>query len=159
MNHAVSKEPPQPTVVHGSAVALDGRAILLIGPPGCGKSDLALRLIDSGAQLIADDAVRILAAETPQPGRCWAAPMPGAAGKLMVRDIGVIRLSKAAIADTACPLALVVDLHEESSTGDGFARLGEWCVLPDRPVPRIMLPAFQLSSIRKLHLALRRWGH
>jgi len=42
-------------LVHATAVAIDGGAVLLRGPPGCGKSDLALRLIDRGAQLIADD--------------------------------------------------------------------------------------------------------
>ena len=42
-------------LVHATAVAIDGEAILLRGPSGSGKSDLALRLIDGGAQLVADD--------------------------------------------------------------------------------------------------------
>ena len=44
-------------LVHGTCVDLDGRGILLRGPSGSGKSDLALRLIDSGARLVADDQV------------------------------------------------------------------------------------------------------
>ena len=43
--------------IHGTAIALNGRGVLLLGKPGSGKSDLALRLIDRGALLIADDQV------------------------------------------------------------------------------------------------------
>ena len=42
-------------LVHATAVAIDGQAVLLRGPSGSGKSDLALRLIDAGARLVADD--------------------------------------------------------------------------------------------------------
>ena len=41
--------------VHATAVAIDGEAVLLRGPSGAGKSDLALRLIDGGGALVADD--------------------------------------------------------------------------------------------------------
>ena len=41
--------------LHASSVAKDGRAILISGRSGAGKSDLALRLIDRGATLISDD--------------------------------------------------------------------------------------------------------
>ena len=43
-----------PVTLHATAVALGGRAVLLTGPSGAGKSDLALRLIDRGAELVAD---------------------------------------------------------------------------------------------------------
>jgi serine kinase of HPr protein (carbohydrate metabolism regulator) len=46
-------------MVHGSAVAIDGNGLLLLGPSGSGKSDLALRLIDRGAKLICDDILLI----------------------------------------------------------------------------------------------------
>ena len=45
------------TNVHGTAIDIDGAGILLLGPSGSGKSDLALRLIDGGARLVADDRV------------------------------------------------------------------------------------------------------
>ncbi|HEX3418624.1 MAG TPA: serine/threonine protein kinase, partial [Stellaceae bacterium] len=46
-------------LVHATAIAIDGRAVLLRGPSGAGKSDLALRLIDGGARLVADDQVEL----------------------------------------------------------------------------------------------------
>ena len=41
--------------LHTSTVALDGRAVLISGPSGSGKSDLALRLLDRGFVLVSDD--------------------------------------------------------------------------------------------------------
>jgi HPr kinase/phosphorylase len=47
--------------LHASAVAIDGRAVLFLGPSGSGKSGLALTLMGFGAQLVADDAVWVRA--------------------------------------------------------------------------------------------------
>ena len=42
------------TFLHATCVALAGAGVLLIGPPGSGKSDLALRLIDvDGKEIMA----------------------------------------------------------------------------------------------------------
>ncbi|MBC7135922.1 MAG: serine kinase, partial [Oceanibaculum nanhaiense] len=48
-------------LLHATTIALDGRAVLLCGPPGSGKSDLALRAIDAGAVLVADDQTALSA--------------------------------------------------------------------------------------------------
>ncbi len=45
--------------IHGTAVAIGDDAVLIMGASGSGKSDLALRLIDRGAKLIADDYIAI----------------------------------------------------------------------------------------------------
>ncbi|MEC8006219.1 MAG: serine/threonine protein kinase, partial [Pseudomonadota bacterium] len=45
--------------VHGTCVAIDGAGVLLRGPSGSGKSDLALRLIDGGATLVGDDQLEL----------------------------------------------------------------------------------------------------
>ena len=93
--------------VQGTAVAINGRGLLLLGPPGVGKSDLALRLIDRGAQLIADDLVPCTAI------RGWphlSAPTKRI-GQLMTRDIGLARLPVISI---AVPLAMVLHLHHEA---------------------------------------------
>ncbi len=46
-------------VLHGSAVALDGRGLCIVGASGAGKSTAAATLIDAGAELLADDVAVI----------------------------------------------------------------------------------------------------
>ena len=55
-------------LVHGTTVEIAGQAVLIRGPSGSGKSDLALRLIDGGAQLVADDQTEL----SPRDGRLVA---------------------------------------------------------------------------------------
>lgn len=96
------REVATPTIVHGTAVAIGGRGVMLRGPSGSGKSDLALRLIDGGACLVADDQV-----ELRRNGDGLVASAPAAiAGKLEVRGIGITAVQAVAQA----PLSLVVDL-------------------------------------------------
>ena len=76
----------------------DGDGVLLIGPSGSGKSDLALRLLSRGFELVADDCVDI------EDG--IAAPPPALAGLLEVRGLGIVRLPYASTAR----LALVAEL-------------------------------------------------
>jgi hypothetical protein len=56
---AVSLHAAGDLCLHGSAAALDGRGIVLVGGKGCGKSTLAMALITAGARFIADDAARL----------------------------------------------------------------------------------------------------
>jgi len=78
-----------PKEIHASLVDYLGRGILLRGESGSGKSDLALRLIDGGAQLVADDRVRLR-----RKGQVvFGAPPPELAGLLEVRGIGIFRLN------------------------------------------------------------------
>jgi serine kinase of HPr protein (carbohydrate metabolism regulator) len=146
-------------LVHGTAVSLGGRAILLIGAPGCGKSDLALRLIEAGATLIADDAVRIIACDEPQTGRCRAESIPAGDGLLMVRSIGIIRIDTSPPHAQAARLAMVIRLDDPALRTDAAdPRLGTWSALPGRPVPLISLAPFETSTVAKVKLALQRWG-
>ncbi len=78
-------------LVHATAVAIEGEAVLLRGPSGSGKSDLALRLIDGGAQLVADDQTLLRRAG----GRVLASAPPAIAGLLEVRGVGVVRVEAA----------------------------------------------------------------
>jgi serine kinase of HPr protein (carbohydrate metabolism regulator) len=133
-----------PVLVHATAVAVEGAAVLLRGPPGAGKSDLALRLIDAGAGLVADDQV-----ELRRSGREVLARAPAAiAGLIEVRGVGIIRMEPVGEA----PLALLVDLVAP----DAIERLPE-----DRaedvlglPIPVVALAPFEASAPAKLRLAL-----
>lgn len=132
-------------LVHGTAVAIDGRAILLRGPPGSGKSDLALRLIDRGANLIADDQ-----AELRQVGDfIWVRAPATITGLIEIRGLGVLRLKPL---DEAA-LALCVDLLPSAE----IERLPErrFEELLGIAVPLIAVSAFEASAAAKLRFALR----
>jgi len=89
-------------VLQASAVVIAGRALLIEGPPGSGKSSLALALIDRGAGLIGDDGVTL-----EQDGDLLiASPPPNIAGLLEVRGVGLVRLAVAPPAPVALILAL-----------------------------------------------------
>ena len=75
--------------------------MLLSGPAGSGKSDLLLRLIDRGFDLVADDRVDL--------DGLLARPAPALAGMLEVRGLGILRLPYVPEAR----LALVVEMARD----------------------------------------------
>lgn len=89
-----------------TAVAIGGRALLIEGAPGTGKSSLALALIDRGAALIGDDAVMLGRAE----GVLLASPHPRVAGLIEVRNVGLIAMPTV----DAVPVALILRLDPEA---------------------------------------------
>ena len=129
-------------------VAADGDhgvAVVLRGPSGSGKSDLALRLIARyGAQLIADDQLHLRA-----PARQLLCEAPAAlAGLIEVRGLGLMRLDHSA----GAPVALVVDLVARADV----PRLPEndSVMLCNIAVPRLSLHAFDDSTPDKIIAAL-----
>ena len=72
-------------LLHASSIAREGDAVLLLGPPGSGKSDLVLRLLHSGWSLVADDQVALRA----EAGELRPAAPPALAGLLEVRGLGL----------------------------------------------------------------------
>lgn len=88
-----------------TAVAIGGRALLIEGPAGSGKSSLALGLIDRGATLIGDDGIAL----STRTGELWAAPAPATAGLIELRNVGLV-----ALATTQAPIALVLDLRGDA---------------------------------------------
>lgn len=87
------------TRVHATCVEVHGRGILLIGPSGSGKSDLALRLIDRGSALVSDDYVDLKVDD----GHLIATAPSRIAGKIEIRGLGIVACP--AIARTRIQLA------------------------------------------------------
>ena len=131
--------------VPGTCVSIGGHGVLLRGPSGSGKSDLALRLIEDGAVLVADDQIDV----TLRGDRPMAAAPAAIWGMLEVRGLGILRLE---------PLGCV----EPTAVIDPVAP-GE---VPRMPEPLrveilgVALPAFRLLSFEpsapaKVRLAVR----
>lgn len=150
---------PQVTgLVHATCVALRPlgisssrawRAVLLRGPSGAGKSDLALRLIEAGGRLIADDQTRIA-----RRGKALLASAPAAlAGLMEVRGVGIVKLGRSQLLSQA-PLSLVADLVPP----DRIDRLPEPALedVLGVALPLLALAPFEASAPAKLRLALGR---
>lgn len=133
------------TRVHASCVAIDGRGVLLRGPSGSGKSDLALRLIDAGARLVADDQTELTAAD----GEVIAAPPTSLAGLMEVRGLGVVRMPDHA---ERAPVRLVIDLVPAAEVERMPAPAS--VTLAGIALPRLALAPFEASAPAKVRLAL-----
>lgn len=133
------------TRIHGTCVAVEGRGALLRGASGSGKSDLALRLIERGAQLIADDQVILEVDEA----SVRASAEPRLHGKLEVRGIGILDVPHV----QAAPLLAVFDL----CAPEDVPRLPEpeWAqLLPGTKVRLFRLAPFEASAPDKVRLTL-----
>ncbi|HEY4134447.1 MAG TPA: aldolase [Alphaproteobacteria bacterium] len=166
--------PPSETV-HATCVAFGTAGVLLLGPSGSGKSDLALRAVmEQGAKLVADDRVRLaavadgLTAEAPPEARA-----AGLVGAIEAYGLGILRLRPAqcrARIRLALAVALVPpgdverlpifwqesgaargdfeSLGTESLDSEGFERLGV-------ALPLLRLAPFEVSAALKLRLAAK----
>jgi serine kinase of HPr protein (carbohydrate metabolism regulator) len=133
--------------LHVSTVAMDGRAVLISGPSGSGKSDLALRLIDRGFTLVSDDQTIVRL----DGQRLLASPPANIAGKIEIRGIGIVDMPHA----DGVPVALLVELTSDIQRlpDDSRARpiLGV-------PVPLVAIDALAASAAAKVVMALDRLG-
>ena len=149
MNQMIPERGPRLSAetVHGSTVAIGGRAVLITGPSGSGKSDLALRLVDRGFSLVSDDQTIV----KKDGGRLVASAPPTIAGKLEIRGIGIIDMEQI----DNVPVALIVELTGDIQRMPDDSR--------ERPILGIKLPlitidAMTASAPSKVVLALDRMG-
>ncbi|NNG04565.1 MAG: hypothetical protein HKM95_10755 [Inquilinus sp.] len=134
--------------VHATCVAVESVGILLRGPSGSGKSDLALRLIDGGASLVADDRVHLAPGEGDDSGAVVARPPAALAGLLEVRGLGPVPVATV----PSVRLGLVVDLRP----GEPLERLPDptSCAYLGVTLPLLQLDPFRPSAPAVLRLAV-----
>jgi len=134
-------------VLQAGCVAVAGRGILIEGPPGSGKSSLALALIDRGAVLVGDDGVLL----SYRAGQLWAAPHPNTPGLLEVRNLGIIRFPCLAEARVCLKLRLdpAAPRHIDHAPGE---------IVGGAEIPVVQLwPGSEVLALRA-ELALSHYG-
>ncbi len=144
------------TLLHGSCLSIGEIGVLLLGPPGSGKSDLALRLIDqpghgiSGvmkrAELVADDQVAVRLEE----GRLIASAPSVLAGRVEIRGLGLVTLPyRAEVA-----LAIAVKLAA-SGTIERFPDMEkDRYEILGTPLPTVLIDAASASAPARIRAAV-----
>ena len=133
--------------IHATCVASLGAAVLLAGRSGSGKSDLALRLIDRGAELVSDDYTIVR-----RVGRRLVASAPAnISGRIEVRGLGILDFRTVPEA----PVALVVDLGRDM---ERMPTPNEQVSIAGIKVPLVAVNAVEASAPIKVELALARFG-
>jgi serine kinase of HPr protein (carbohydrate metabolism regulator) len=133
--------------LHASCVAADGRAVLIVGASGSGKSDLALRLLDRGFTLVSDDRTIVR-----RDGAKLIASAPATIkGKLEIRGIGIVEMES--IDDM--PVSLVVELTTDMQRLPDDSR--ERLIL-GAGIPLVNINAMTASAPSKVAVALDQLG-
>lgn len=135
-----------PKKKHGTCVEIDGLGVLLCGPPGSGKSDLALRLIDEGARLVADDYTELSVDD----GKLLARAPETIKDLIEVRGLGVLKISAVQQAELGVVINLVPSGEVERLADDQSVNI------MDLPVAQFCLTSFEASAPAKVRLIVRK---
>ncbi len=133
-------------LLHATCVEMNQKAVLLIGKPGAGKSDTALRLIELGGILVADDQVDLQIND----GVLTARPPAAIEGLLEIRGVGIVSMPFC----NASPVQLVVELVQAEQVD----RLPEpqFYEIAGHMIPLLKLCAFEASTPVKIKTVLNR---
>lgn len=133
------------TLIHGTGLYFEGYGILLTGPSGSGKSDLALRLMARGAELVGDDYLEL----SRDNGRLIMQAPKNIAGKIEVRHVGILKVAYRKQAP--------VDLVFQLAAKDNLERLPDRKVilLEGIEISCLDFQAFEFSAVEKIAAALR----
>lgn len=134
---------PSSERIHASCVAIGDAAILLVGASGSGKSDLALRLIDRGAILVADDYTVI----TKRGSSAFASAPANIGSKIEVRGVGIIVMA----ARDDVEIAMMILLDEPPVRHPEIERR----TVAGVGIPALALAPFEASTPLKIELALK----
>ena len=150
---------PEEALIHGTCLAIGTEGVLLVGQPGAGKSDLALRLIDQSgsglsgqqraAQLVADDQVVIRRAGD----ALIASAPPALRGKLEIRGLGIAELAVAAETRLRLAVRLTPTSEIERLPDLGAARMEMLGIA----LPLILLDPQNASAPARLRAALEQF--
>jgi serine kinase of HPr protein (carbohydrate metabolism regulator) len=132
--------------IHASCVSIGGRAVLIAGESGSGKSDLSLRLVDRGATLVSDDYTLVVAIA----GRLVASPPPTIAGRIEVRGVGLVDMRF----EEGVTVCLLVDLDRPPERLPDGAETD----VAGLDLPVIGLSAHEASAPIKVETALDLFG-
>jgi HPr kinase/phosphorylase len=133
--------------IHASCIAIGRHGVLLLGKSGAGKSDLALRLIDQGAMLVADDRTILFV----EKGALHARAPSTIKGLLEVRGLGIVKFRVRA----KVRVSLAVRLGRQGARlpGPRFYRPPA-PLAPRSRVPEILLHGRHASALTKIRTAL-----
>jgi HPr kinase/phosphorylase len=102
MSEPPSETPATRQIMHASCVAMNHRAVLLLGASGRGKSALALELMAFGCTLVADDRTEVISS----PEGLYARAPSAIEGLIEARGVGLLRAPSC----QNVPLTFAVDL-------------------------------------------------
>jgi HPr kinase/phosphorylase len=136
--------------IHASCVAIGGKGILILGKSGAGKSDLALRLIDGGARLVADDRCDLFV----RAGKLRAAAPIRVAGLLELRGIGIVALPYASSVSLAMAVQLSLNQPETRLPRPRFYAVPA-PLAARQPIPLIVVKGGTPSAPARISAALR----
>jgi len=135
--------PNDPETVHATSVAIDGYGVIIIGPSGAGKTDLAIRLIDRGACLISDDRTILSRANNV----VTLNPPEKTAGQIELHSLGIYLVQFISNIE----LKMIVELVNQAERYPMDSQIEK---ILDIQIPKIKLNAQSASAPIKVEMAL-----